>query len=52
MMCSFVVVNSVRCSPCEGYAADILPLVEATPDVTLAEIAELLFNTHGELHYA
>src|SRR6202048_1319053 len=32
----------------EGHAAEILALVEATPDVTLAEIADHLFNAHGE----
>ena len=32
----------------EGHAAEILSLVEATPDMTLAEIADHLFKAHGE----
>ena len=37
-----------RSARIEGRAAEILALVEATPDVTLAEIADHLFNAHGE----
>ena len=37
-----------RSARIEGHAADILALVEATPDITLAEIADHLFNAHGE----
>ena len=37
-----------RSARIEGHAAEILALVEATPDVTLAEIADHLFNAHGE----
>jgi transposase len=37
-----------RSTRIEGYAADILALVEATPDITLSEIADQLFNAHGE----
>ena len=32
----------------ESHAAEILALVEATPDMTLAEIDDHLFKTHGE----
>ena len=32
----------------ESHAAEILGLVEATPDMTLAEIADHLFKAHGE----
>jgi len=32
----------------EGHAAEILALVEATPDITLTEIADHLFKAHGE----
>ena len=37
-----------RSTRIEGHAADILALVEATPDTTLSEIADHLFNAHGE----
>jgi transposase len=37
-----------RSARIEGHAAEILGLVEATPDMTLAEIAEHLFKAHGE----
>jgi transposase len=37
-----------RSARIEGHAADILALVEATPDITLCEIADHLFNAHGE----
>jgi transposase len=37
-----------RSARIEGHAADILALVEATPDITLTEIADHLFNTHDE----
>jgi transposase len=37
-----------RSARIEGHAAEILALVEATPDITLAEIADHLFNAHGE----
>lgn len=32
----------------EGHAAEFLSLVKATPDMTLAEIADHLFTVHGE----
>ena len=32
----------------EAHAAEILALVEATPDITLAEIAEHLLEAHDE----
>src|SRR5216683_5207472 len=32
----------------ESHAGEILALVEATPDMTLAEIADHLFKAHGE----
>jgi transposase len=32
----------------ESHAAEILALVEATPDMTLAEIADHLFKAHGK----
>jgi transposase len=31
----------------EAHAAEILALVEETPDITLAEIAEYLYDAHG-----
>ena len=37
-----------RSARIEGHAAEILALVEATPDITLAEITDHLFNAHGE----
>ena len=37
-----------RSARIEGHAAEILSLVEATPDMTLAEIADHLFKAHGE----
>ena len=37
-----------RSARIERHAAEILVLVEATPDMTLAEIAEHLFKAHGE----
>lgn len=37
-----------RSARIEGHAAEILSLVEATPDMTLAEIADHLFKVHGE----
>jgi transposase len=37
-----------RSARIEGHAAEILSLVEATPDMTLDEIAEHLFKIHGE----
>ena len=37
-----------RSARIERHAAEILALVEATPDITLAEIAEYLFKAHGE----
>ena len=37
-----------RSARIERHAAEILALVEATPDMTLAEIAEHLFKAHGE----
>lgn len=37
-----------RSARIEGRAAEILSLVEATPEMTLAEIADHLFKVHGE----
>lgn len=37
-----------RSARIEVHAAEIVALVEATPDITLAEIADHLFNAHGE----
>jgi transposase len=37
-----------RSARIERHAAEILALVEATPDMTLAEIADHLFKVHGE----
>ena len=37
-----------RSARIEGHAAEILSLVKATPDTTLAEIADHLFKVHGE----
>lgn len=37
-----------RSARIEGHAAEILALVQATPDMTLAEIADHLFKAHGE----
>ena len=37
-----------RSARIESHAAEILALVNATPDMTLAEIAEHLFKAHGE----
>ncbi|MEA2951887.1 MAG: hypothetical protein QOJ96_1407 [Alphaproteobacteria bacterium] len=37
-----------RSARIESLAAEILALVEATPDMTLAEIAEHLFKAQGE----
>jgi transposase len=37
-----------RSARIERHAAEILALVEAIPDMTLAEIAEHLFKAHGE----
>ena len=37
-----------RSARIESHAAEILALVEATSDMTLAEIAEHLFKAHGE----
>ena len=37
-----------RSARIEAHAAKILGLVEATPDLTLAEIADHLFDTQGE----
>ena len=37
-----------RSARIESHSAEILALIEATPDITLAEIADHLFKTHGE----
>ena len=37
-----------RSARIECHAAEIFSLVEATPDMTLAEIADHLFKVHGE----
>jgi hypothetical protein len=37
-----------RSARIENHAAEILALVKAIPDMTLAEIAEHRFNAHGE----
>ena len=37
-----------RSARIENHAAEILGLVGATPDMTLIEIADHLFKTHGE----
>ena len=37
-----------RSARIESHAAEILALVEATPDMTLAELADHLFKAHGE----
>lgn len=37
-----------RSARIEAHAAEILALVEATPDMTLAEIADHLLKAHGE----
>jgi transposase len=37
-----------RSARIESHAAEILALIDATADVTLAEIAEHLFKAHGE----
>ena len=37
-----------RSARIETYAAEMLALVEAMPDMTLAEIADHLFKAHGE----
>ena len=37
-----------RSGPIEGHAAELIALVETTPDITLAEIADHLFAAHGE----
>jgi transposase len=37
-----------RLGPIEAHAAELVALVETTPDITLAEIADHLFATHGE----
>jgi transposase len=37
-----------RSARIEGHAAEILALVEATPDMTLAELADHLFKAHGD----
>jgi transposase len=37
-----------RSARIEGHAAEILSLFEATPDMTLEEIADHLFKIHGE----
>ena len=37
-----------RSARIESHAAEILALVEATPDVTLAEIVDHLFKAHDE----
>jgi transposase len=37
-----------RSARIENHAAEILALVEATPDMTLAEIADHLFKAYGE----
>jgi transposase len=37
-----------RSARIESHAAEILALIDAAPDVTLAEIAEHLFKAHGE----
>jgi transposase len=37
-----------RSARIESHAGDILALIEATPDITLAEIADHLFNAHDE----
>jgi transposase len=37
-----------RSARIEAHAAEILALIEATPDITLAEIAEHLLEAHGE----
>ena len=37
-----------RSARIEGHAAEILALVEATPDMTLTELADHLFKAHGE----
>ncbi len=37
-----------RSARIEAHAAEILALIEATPDITLAEIAQHLAEAHGE----
>jgi len=37
-----------RSGPIEAHAAELVALVESTPDITLAEIADHLFASHGE----
>ncbi|MET4121636.1 transposase [Bradyrhizobium sp. JR1.5] len=37
-----------RSARIEGHAAEILALVEVTPDMTLAELADHLFKARGE----
>ena len=37
-----------RSAPIEAHAAELVALVETTPDITLAEITDHLFATHGE----
>jgi transposase len=37
-----------RSARIESHAAEILALIEASPDIMLAEIADRLFKTHGE----
>jgi len=37
-----------RSARIEAHAAEIVALVDATPDITLTEIAYHLFKTHGE----
>jgi transposase len=37
-----------RSARVESHSAEILALVVATPDITLAEIVDRLFKAHGE----
>jgi transposase len=37
-----------RSAPIEAHAAELVALVETTPDMTLAEIADHLFAAHGK----
>jgi transposase len=37
-----------RSAPIEAHAAELVALVETTPDITLAEIADHLFEAHGK----
>jgi transposase len=37
-----------RSGPIEAHAAQLVALVETTPDITLAEVADHLFAAHSE----